>query len=317
MNEQKKVSGFDLIGDIHGCAFELESLLCELGYKEIGPAFTHSEGRKAVFLGDYIDRGPEVRRTLQIVRGMIDSENAYGILGNHEINALRYHQNGPDGEPLRPHTGNKTHQHLATLDQIANPAPDEWNEWLHWFATLPLWLEFEGFRAIHASWFEKDIDLLRGHGPLIGDELYRLSQKKTKLEDATERILCGLELKLPEGEFFTTPDGRERTEIRARWWDDLEGKNCREAVFPDDPRISEAGCIVPDDHTPYPSDALPVFFGHYALLADAPEPLSHNIACLDFGGAKGGCIGAYRWDGERVLDARKFFLSPQTEAYYG
>lgn len=312
MNDQTKVIGYDIIGDIHGCASELESLLAELGYREVGLTFSHPEGRKAVFLGDYIDRGPEVRRTLQVVRGMIDTGQALGILGNHEINALRYHQNGPDGKPLRPHTASKMHQHRATLDQIAEPSPQEWTEWLHWFATLPLWLEFEGFRAIHASWFEKDINLLRGHGPLIGTELYRFSRKGTELESATDRILCGLELALPEGEYFETPDGRKRTEIRARWWDNLEGKNCREAVFPGDPDISEADCILPKDHVPYPSDAPPVFFGHFAVLSGAAEPLTHNVACLDYGGGKGGRIGAYRWDGESQLEAGKFLLSPIT-----
>lgn len=315
MKQVIKSSGYDLIGDIHGCAFELESLLTELGYREHGATFYHPDGRKVVFLGDYIDRGPKIRRVLQIVRGMIDGGQALGILGNHEMNALRYHQNGPDGKPLRPHTASKTHQHQATLDQIAEPSPQEWKEWLNWFATLPLWLEFEGFRAIHASWFEKDISLLRGHGSLIGEELYRLSRKGTVLEAATERILCGLELALPEGEYFETPDGRKRTEIRARWWDKLAGKNCREAVFPGDPDISEADCILPKDHAPYPSDAPPVFFGHFAVLSESAEPLIHNVACLDYGGGKGGRIGAYRWDGERQLEADKFLLSPITRGH--
>lgn len=312
-----KSCGFDIIGDIHGCAYELESLLSDLGYRETGAAFSNPEGRKAVFLGDYIDRGPEVRRTLQIVRGMIDSGHAYGVLGNHELNALRYHQNGPNGEPLRPHTESKTHQHRATLDQVAKPSPAEWREWLQWFADLPLWLDLSGFRVVHASWFSRDIGLLEGHGPLIDDKLLRISLKGSALETAADRLLCGLELKLPQGESFTTPDGRKRTEIRARWWDDLRSKNCREAVFPDDPRISQASCLVPEDHAPYGKEAPPLFFGHYALMSDSPEPLTHNIACLDFGAGKGGRIGAYRWDGETTIQPDKFHLSPKTNAYYG
>jgi hypothetical protein len=118
-------------------------------------------------------------------------------------------------------------------------------------------------------------------------------------------------LKLPEGESFTTPDGRKRTEIRSRWWDDLEGKNCHEAVFPDDPRISQGACIVPKEHRTYPPSAPLVFFGHYAVMTGEPEPLAENIACLDYGMAKGGQLVAYRWDGETKLDASKFISIPQ------
>ena len=97
----------DIIGDIHGHATELEALLLELGYNEGADCFRHPNGRQVVFLGDYIDRGPEIRRTLEIVRGMIDAGEAYGILGNHELNALRYHHVGPEGAPLRKNAGSK------------------------------------------------------------------------------------------------------------------------------------------------------------------------------------------------------------------
>jgi hypothetical protein len=251
---------------------------------------------------------------------MIDGGTALGILGNHEINALRYHTKGVNGQPLRPNEGSKKKQHLATLTQLAEPHPDEWNEWLDWFATLPLWLELPGFRAAHAAWFDADINLLRGHGRLRGDELRRLSaNKETKSAtppevEAIERVLNGLELELPEGESFETPDGRKRTEIRSRWWDDLTGKNCREAVFPDDPQIKEGRFVLPEWHQPYPAAEKPVFFGHYAVMEDRPAPLTANVACLDYGMGKGGRLAAYRWDGEAKLDERKFISTPQRKA---
>ena len=138
---------FDVIGDIHGCATELEELLISLGYLEIGRCFRRSDGRRVVFLGDYIDRGLEVRRTLEIVRSMVDNGQAYAILGNHELNALRFHQRGPDGEWMRPHTPSKVSQHQSTLDQIVHPDPISWRKWMDWFAELPLWLEFPEFRG--------------------------------------------------------------------------------------------------------------------------------------------------------------------------
>jgi hypothetical protein len=61
-------------------------------------------------------------------------------------------------------------------------------------------------------------------------------------------------------------------------------------------------------HSPrhYEYDGPPVFVGHYWLSADRPEPLSPNVACLDYSVAKGGFLCAYRWDGERTLGPGKF-----------
>lgn len=71
---------YDLIGDIHGHADELTALLSELGYHADRWVFTHPR-RKVIFLGDYIDRGPQIRQVLEIVRGMCDR----GIEGKPRI----------------------------------------------------------------------------------------------------------------------------------------------------------------------------------------------------------------------------------------
>ena len=57
---------------------------------------------------------------------------------------------------------------------------------------------------------------------------------------------------------------------------------------------------------PYPDDAKPAFVGRYWLSGRQPELLRQNIACVDWSIAKGGFLCAYRWDGERELDAGKF-----------
>lgn len=62
----------DLIGDIHGHADKLEALLHQLGYAKNKGVYAHPE-RKVLFVGDYIDRGPKIRETLQIVRSMVES----------------------------------------------------------------------------------------------------------------------------------------------------------------------------------------------------------------------------------------------------
>ena len=143
---------YDIIGDIHGHADELEALLSRLGYLEIAGRYRHPGGRKVIFLGDYLDRGPKIRRVLQIVRAMVDEGDALAILGNHEINALRYHTLDRDGQPLRAHTAANRRQHEATLSQLATAHSGEWREWQRWLARLPLSLDLGGLRIVHAAW---------------------------------------------------------------------------------------------------------------------------------------------------------------------
>ncbi|MFJ5772692.1 polynucleotide kinase-phosphatase [Streptomyces sp. NPDC093094] len=71
---------FDIIGDIHGCSAELESLLAELGYAD----GSHPEGRTAVFVGDLVDRGPDSPGVLRRVMAMVKSGDALCVPGNHE-----------------------------------------------------------------------------------------------------------------------------------------------------------------------------------------------------------------------------------------
>lgn len=90
---------FDIIGDIHGCADELEQLLTKLGYgKTAMPihepgwsnvGYVHPVGRKAVFVGDLVDRGPRIVDTLSIVRNMMRFGSALCVPGNHDVKLLK------------------------------------------------------------------------------------------------------------------------------------------------------------------------------------------------------------------------------------
>lgn len=100
-NNQKQNHGpFDIIGDVHGCCDEVEQLLQQLGYQPQPainradsfwhfPTYTHPEGRKALFLGDLIDRGPRILDTLKLVHNMMHIGSAMCILGNHENKLIR------------------------------------------------------------------------------------------------------------------------------------------------------------------------------------------------------------------------------------
>ncbi len=85
---------FDLIGDVHGCGDELEELLGRLGYapeaSADSAAWRHPEGRKAVFLGDLVDRGPRVADVLRLVMGMVKAGTALCVPGNHDEKLLRW-----------------------------------------------------------------------------------------------------------------------------------------------------------------------------------------------------------------------------------
>ncbi len=86
---------FDIIGDVHGCCDELETLLGKLGYEpkvdDTGAAalYRHPEGRKAIFLGDLVDRGPRVLDTYQLVRRMVEAGEAFCVPGNHDVKLMR------------------------------------------------------------------------------------------------------------------------------------------------------------------------------------------------------------------------------------
>jgi len=91
-NNRKAEHGpFDVIGDVHGCCDELEALLAELGYvREAHEApFRHPVGRRAIFLGDLVDRGPRVLDSLRIVMRMVAAGTAMCVPGNHEAKLLR------------------------------------------------------------------------------------------------------------------------------------------------------------------------------------------------------------------------------------
>jgi hypothetical protein len=84
------VPGWDVVGDLHGCATEFLQLLEALGY-ERGQRFLHPEGRKIVLLGDQVDRGPASIPSLPICAELVRAGSALvGSLGNHDYRAWRH-----------------------------------------------------------------------------------------------------------------------------------------------------------------------------------------------------------------------------------
>ncbi|MFB7172146.1 polynucleotide kinase-phosphatase [Streptomyces sp. NPDC056254] len=102
---------FDIVGDIHGCSSELETLLAKLGYED----GVHPEGRTAVFVGDLVDRGPDSPGVLRRVMGMVKSGNALCVPGNHENKLGRYLK----GSKVR-----QTHGLAETIEQLSHEPPE-------------------------------------------------------------------------------------------------------------------------------------------------------------------------------------------------
>jgi protein phosphatase len=108
---------FDIVGDIHGCRDELVALLQDLGYEVAadGTGAHHPGGRRAVFLGDLVDRGPATPAVLRLVMGMVDAGDALCVPGNHEAKLLR----ALNGRNVTP-----SHGLALTLVQLADEPPE-------------------------------------------------------------------------------------------------------------------------------------------------------------------------------------------------
>jgi hypothetical protein len=298
----------DFIGDIHGYADKLEELLQKLGYSNQFGYYYHPE-RSVVFLGDYIDRGPKIKETLKIVKDMVDNSSAIALMGNHEYNAICFNRLNTNGGYLRKHIIKNITQHYQTIKQFKN-AQDEYDNYINWFMSLPLLLETEEFRAVHACWDFNHVNNIKTCMPdfnLSDEHLINAATKGSILNNSIDTILKGKETILPKGSFFTDKDGTKRTEIRIKWWENPKGKTyksiCTE-ISADLPEIDiEDSDIIESRH--YLSNEKPVFFGHY-WLSGKPSLIKENVCCLDFSIAKGGHLVAYSFKGEKSLNENNF-----------
>jgi hypothetical protein len=313
---------YDIIGDIHGHADALEALLGHLGYRQTSGAWRHAD-RQALFVGDFIDRGPKQRETVDIVRRMVDAGSAQAVMGNHEFNAIAWFTKDPDasGEYLRRHYSAKygdsnQRQHQKFLKAVEGTPLHE--ELVTWFQTLPLFLELPELRIVHACWHPAALAYLRPH--LTSDNrmnfktMVLANREPTNEADkdtpeltvfkSVEAVLKGIEVPLPSPYKFIDKDGHVRDRVRVRWWDNEATDYWRAAMLPDDERAGFPQTPVPPHTLIGHDDGKPVFVGHY-WLTGRPALLSNKVACVDYSVAKGGQLVAYRWDGETKLDNSK------------
>lgn len=305
------VTGYDIIGDIHGCAGVLVRLLEKLDYRRQSGVFRHPE-RRVIFLGDLIDRGPEIRDTIMLVRAMVEAGSAHMVLGNHEYAAITHSTPAPEGfgRPfLKPHTSRLKRMLAETLNEFEG-REDEWQSIVAWWRTLPLYLEFDNFRVVHACWDDDKIARLNELAPahnLVDDNfLINSVQPGTTENRIVERLLKGTDMPLPEGMTIRSADGLTRDRFRTKFWK-AQPQTYSDIVFQPD-RIpdhllrkklsdSERRRLV---H--YEASERPLFVGHYWRRGQ-PRLIRNNIACLDYGAVNRGKLVAYRIDkADKSLD---------------
>ena len=268
---------YDLIGDVHGHEELLSALVEKLGYVRKGPSYEHPQGRKLVFVGDLLNRGPDSAGVLKIVRKTWEEGNAYVALGNHEFRILQ----------------------LASMNKGLPDASYE--PFVPWLKKLPLFLDLQDIRVVHAAWHISSISLL-SQNPVPDNSFVQATLDKSSPErKAVDRILKGVKANLPEGSILRDRFGIVRQKGRLRWWEDLKGKPFAEALL--SPMYGNSLEEIPDTKDidkvePYPKDDKPVFIGHYCLEPHVPK-INDNVICID------GCVTCdkrlwgYRYAGEQ------------------
>lgn len=294
------MKGYNIIGDVHGYADHLISLLEKLGYVLVDGAYIHPEGIKVIFVGDYIDRGVKEKRTIETVKAMVDAGSAIALMGNHEYNAICY-ATKINGEYIRKHTEKNTMQHQAFLDEYPFGSK-EYLEAIEWFKTLPIFFEEDNLRVVHAAWVSSEVEKIKpllNKDNTITHELLVEVEKETWVYDTMEVLLKGVEYNLPNGMKWKDKDGVERGTMRFNWFKPVEKvtyKNCALSI-PDYVALPDS--LIENAEPPYNEESV-VFFGHY-WMTGKPERETNKIACVDYSVAKGGNLVAYKWRGEKEL----------------
>jgi len=147
----------DVIGDVHGEIDALQALLAQLGYARDG---RHPGGRRAVFVGDLCDRGPDSPAVLDLVMDWVQAGCAQCVLGNHELNVLL-------GEPKHGNGWFFDRNHELANGEFLNSraaTPGRRAAWIAFLERLPLALVRDDLRVVHACWDEAALARL---GPLL------------------------------------------------------------------------------------------------------------------------------------------------------
>jgi len=302
---------YDIIGDVHGHADQLKSLLKNMGYKLTGDFYSHP-GRKAVFVGDFINRGPKIRETIILIRKMVENGSAFAILGNHEMYAVLYYLRDIEGKYYKKRIPKYQLQINQTLSEFV-PHKEELKSHLKWLRTLPMFLDFGDIRVIHACWDDKNVKLIKEAitEPKLSKPILReIALNETRFSASFWESCKGVDFQLPKDLLVFDDDGRPHRSFRMKWWANPEGKTFNEISL--ESRFALPAYTIPNEiiqkRKPYPPNDPIVFFGHYCLN-QCCGILTENLCCVDSCVTRTGKLLAYRWDGEKKLKKDNFIFS--------
>ncbi len=312
------------IGDLHGQFDKLTELLEYLDFVPEDRESAASCGQ-LVFLGDLIDNSaqPGVCQlaTLKLVRSLCEQGLAHCLLGNHEFNAIGWWMRHPQTDmPLRRHSEDNRRQHQLFLAEVGEGS-ELHAEWVSWFMSRPLFIDLDTVRAIHACWDDAAISRLEPY--LNADHSLKPEfwpsafDPDHELYSLCETLLKGPEIQLPAGYSFTDKNGKQRQQIRVRWWQE-EAQTYRElAQVQDAVRAAIPDLPLPLTMRPV-AQQVPVVVGHYTL-SGIPELLSQKVICVDYNAAAADQpLICYQWLQTQHLghipdDAN--FVSPQLPCF--
>ncbi len=243
----------DVVGDVHGELTSLERLLARLGYDS---SAKHAEGRTLVLIGDLVDRGHDSPGVVRLARKLV-AGGALCLLGNHELSLIRgehKHGNGWFRGEVEPLGG----RHTGNFDSVVLDSAEERAEFIEFFRSLPVALERDDVRIVHAAWHERSIAAaragsretfferatrggslasdprevryqaerprlldLKAGAPAFDDELAELQLDKQAARPVSI-LLSGPERKVPSRQPFYA-GGEWRFVERDRWWETYEG----------------------------------------------------------------------------------------------
>jgi hypothetical protein len=302
---------YDIIGDVHGHADELKSLLKNMGYKLKDDCYYHPN-RKAVFVGDFINRGPKIRETIILIRKMVEKGTAYAILGNHEMYAVLYYLRDIEGKYYKKRIPKYQLQINQTLEEFV-AYKEEFKSHLKWLRTLPMFLDFGKIRIVHACWDDDNINLIKTiitEPKLTKPVLREIALNTTKFSDKFWETCKGVDFQLPRDFLIFDEEGRPHRSFRMKWWDSPEGKTFKEVSL--ESRFDLPAYTIPKEilpfRKPYPPNDPIVFFGHYCIK-ECCGVMADNLCCVDSCVSRTGKLLAYRWDGEEKLNKSNFIFS--------
>lgn len=248
----------DIVGDLHGEIEPLRSLLKHLGYSGDGK---HPDGRRLVFVGDLTDRGPDSPAVVDFVQCLIESGRAQCALGNHDLNILLGH---------RKHDNNwffgEEHKEEGIVVPQVLADESTRKHVIAFFRTLPITLERDDLRVVHACWNDDMIRIARESSDVVAlynqhHELIEGSFPDLDLDDIDKDLEH--QNRNPVKVLSSGPEertgnpihsaGKIRHERRVQWWNDYEGPFC--------------------------------VFGHYSILDGQPRG-NESTFCVDYGVGK-------------------------------